>query len=450
MSLTESRYKISNNTGGYVSHSFNQFIAASGNNIMTLEQQESPFDGRNALMLVQADSGSFPNFTKDTKTISAFDFAPGTENQTGASLGAFCALPGGNLLTAGNSVRPDSEDLGGQRNIFISCIPGVDASQEDTEIHWLTDYGDDAEVRVSTPQAMVLPDGSGLAVLWTENGVLRHAFTDTEGNLRDGKIYTSEGAISDCVPVLSGDRFFWYVTDNSTPVFYSLEAKTGGKITAINTAEKPEKPEEPEEPEKPAVPDEPVKPVVPDEPAEPEEPEKKQVFRDVPEDAYFAEAVRWAAENGIACGTDIGLFSPEDSCTRAQALTFLWRSAGSPEPRSAGTSFRDVEPGSYYEKAAAWAEEKDIANGMGGHCFCPELKVTRAQFVTFLWRHAGRPEPASASSRLQDIEAGSYYEKAALWAVENGILQGMTPTAFKPETCCTRAQAVTFLQRYIN
>ena len=421
MSLVESRNLISNTNHGYVSHSFNQFIAVSGDHILTLEQEECGSRERAALILVQSDGESFPDFSGKTRIIHAFDFAPGDGNSTGASLGAFYALPNGNLLTAGNSVDRSSTDMKGQRNIFISCVSGFDSPQENVQLRWLTDYAADAAVKVSTPQAVVLPDGSGLAVLWTENDVLHYAFTDAEGNVLGNEILTADAALSDCVPVLSGDRFLWYVTENTTPVFYALEARPGGRITRINRAEKP---------------------------AEPEKPEENTVFEDVPADAYFADAVRWAYENGVALGTDVGIFSPEADCTRAEALTFLWRALGSPEPAEVKTSFTDVEPGSYYEKAVAWAEEKGVANGMEDHQFCPDGTVTRAQFVTFLWRVSEEPEPPAGTAGFTDLEPGSYYEKAVLWAAAGGIANGMTEHTFEPETCCIRAHVVTFLYRY--
>ena len=170
------------------------------------------------------------------------------------------------------------------------------------------------------------------------------------------------------------------------------------------------------------------------------------VFEDVPADAYYYEAVYWAVEKGITNGTSDTTFSPESPCTRAQALTFLWRAAGCPAPRSNEMPFTDVAAGSYYRDAILWAVEKGITNGTSDTTFSPESPCTRAQALTFLWRYQGSPV-VEGDDPFTDVEPGSYYENAVLWAVEKGITNGTSDTAFSPELLCTRAQDVTFLRR---
>lgn len=170
------------------------------------------------------------------------------------------------------------------------------------------------------------------------------------------------------------------------------------------------------------------------------------VFTDVPGGSYYEEAVRWAAENGVTAGTDSAHFSPDGICTRAQAVTFLWRAAGSPAPKSATMPFTDVPAGSYYYNAVLWAVENGITKGTSDTAFSPDKTCTRAQIVTFLWRSQNAPA-AGSSNPFTDVAAGDYYADAVLWAVKNDITKGTGATTFSPDADCTRAQIVTFLWR---
>ena len=172
-------------------------------------------------------------------------------------------------------------------------------------------------------------------------------------------------------------------------------------------------------------------------------------FVDVPADAYYFDAVLWAAEEGITGGVDATHFAPNATCTRAQAVTFLWRAAGSPAPKSSDMPFTDVAEGSYYYDAVLWAVENGITKGTSDTTFTPNAKCTRAQIVTFLWR--SQKSPASDSvNPFTDVAADAYYSSAVLWAVENGITAGTTATTFSPNNDCTRAQIVTFLFRCLG
>ena len=169
-------------------------------------------------------------------------------------------------------------------------------------------------------------------------------------------------------------------------------------------------------------------------------------FTDVADDAYYADAVAWAIANGVTSGTSAATFSPNASCTRAQMVTFLWRAAGSPEPKSTSTSFTDVKSGAYYEKAVAWAVEQSITTGTSATTFSPDANVTRAQAVTFQWRAAGAPK-AEGTNAFTDVKADAFYAEAVQWAVNAGVTTGTSDTAFSPASDCTRAQIVTFLYR---
>ena len=168
-------------------------------------------------------------------------------------------------------------------------------------------------------------------------------------------------------------------------------------------------------------------------------------FRDVPTDAYYYEAVKWAQKKGITGGIGDGLFGPNQPCTRAQIVTFLWRAAGSPEPKGTATGMTDVAAGSYYEKAVAWAIENGITTGTADGRFAPDATCTRAQGMTFLFRAS--KASADGAPAFSDVAADAYYAEAVKWATDNGITNGTTDTTFSPGSGCTRAQIVTFLWR---
>ena len=167
-------------------------------------------------------------------------------------------------------------------------------------------------------------------------------------------------------------------------------------------------------------------------------------FSDVSTSAYYYEAVKWAQEKGITGGIGNGLFGPNQPCTRAQIVTFLWRAAGSPEPK-AMSSFADVSTDAYYAKAVAWAVENGITTGTGDGKFSPDATCTRAQSVTFLFRAIGKLVDSKAE--FSDVLTDSYYANAVAWAVVNGVTNGIGDGLFGPDNSCTRAQIVTFLFR---
>ena len=170
-------------------------------------------------------------------------------------------------------------------------------------------------------------------------------------------------------------------------------------------------------------------------------------FSDVSTSAYYYEAVKWAQKKGITGGIGDGLFGPNQPCTRAQIVTFLWRAAGSPEPKTM-SSFSDVPAGSYYAKAVAWAVENGITAGTGDGKFSPNAPCTRGQSVTFLYRAIGTA-PTTANG-FTDVEANAFCADAVAWAVENGVTNGTSASTFSPGSGCTRAQIVTFLYRAFN
>ena len=170
-------------------------------------------------------------------------------------------------------------------------------------------------------------------------------------------------------------------------------------------------------------------------------------FTDVPVGSWYAESVHWAAQRGVTAGTAPGRFSPDDPCTRAQMVTFLWRAMGNPSPDTpVKNAFRDVKDGDYFREAVLWAIDRGITRGTSETTFSPDDTVTRAQTVTFLWRlHSEVTETTRHS--FSDVPADAYYHLAVCWAENSGVTSGVAPGVFGPDQPCTRAQIVTFLYR---
>ena len=208
--------------------------------------------------------------------------------------------------------------------------------------------------------------------------------------------------------------------------------------------EVPDLPSIPGEPITPVVPDTPIVPVIPDEPDVPDVPDIPR-FSDVMSDSYYYDAVIWAEQTGITRGTGEGIFSPDMICTRAQVVTMLWRAAGSPAAENT-CSFEDVPDTAYYIDAVAWAAEMGITVGTSATTFSPDLLCTRAQILTMLWRAAGCPE-AKVENAFSDVTSDAYYAGAVAWAVKYAITNGTGVNTFSPDLPCSRAQIVTFLWR---
>lgn len=176
----------------------------------------------------------------------------------------------------------------------------------------------------------------------------------------------------------------------------------------------------------------------------------KNPFTDVPEGSFYYEPVLWAVENGITSGATETTYNPNGTCLRAQVVTFLHRADGNPEPTSTRNPFTDVKPGDFFYKPVLWAVEKGITSGVSATSFGSYSNCNRAAVVTFLWRAAGSPEPKSASNPFVDVKTTDFFYKPVLWAVENGITAGIDATHFGPTADCNRAQVVTFLYRAYN
>lgn len=177
--------------------------------------------------------------------------------------------------------------------------------------------------------------------------------------------------------------------------------------------------------------------------------QRENPFTDTSVTAFYFKPMLWAVDQGIVNGTTPTTFSPGADLQRAQVVVMLWRLAGEPEPESLVNPFTDVDPARYYYKAVLWAVEEGITTGMSDTTFCPRDATTRAQAVTFLWRYFGKPD-AGQENPFTDVKATAWYGKAVLWAVSEGITQGMTPTTFGVSVNSSRGHMVTFLYRVMN
>ena len=181
-----------------------------------------------------------------------------------------------------------------------------------------------------------------------------------------------------------------------------------------------------------------------------EKPDDGFLFEDVKDDTkFYFDPVYWAfkATPQITNGIDDTHFGPDNPCTRGHVVTFLWRAAGCPDPKSTETPFKDLKKGAFYEKAVAWAVEQGITNGLSDDKFGPDAQCNRGQIVTFLWRYKGQPAPKNEATPFKDLKPNAFYLKAVAWAVENEVTNGISKDKFGPDNVCTRGQVVTFLSR---
>ena len=247
--------------------------------------------------------------------------------------------------------------------------------------------------------------------------------------------YRTQVELSEYVTIREGFTFTgWYTDSALTELAEQITMTEDLTLYAGWNAEQADEPTDPEE-------------TKPTEPSEPTEPVPTVEFTDVDKDAWYAAPVNWAVSKGVTNGVGDGKFGPDQQCTRAQVVTFLWRAAGSPEPSSGTNPFTDVKADAYYYKAVLWAVEKGITTGTSATTFSPDASCTRAQVATFLWRAQGQPKAEKAGQTFTDVPAGQYYYNAVLWAVENGVTNGMGDGKFAPDATCTRGQIVTFLYR---
>ncbi len=408
MSLLESRHIMYNNDGGFVSHSFNQFVLTDCERVYRLDHG----DGNPRSVFVQvchADGLLVPYATRSVLPIQGSG-----DNATGVAVGAMAASDT-EILIAGLSVdQSDSSSYNpnGQQNVFvISCSKDLSAS----EIVWLTDYTAADRVTPRSPH-MVKLDRNQFLLLWEEYEGVSNTLSvaaqrvNADGTAASRKYRLPNMRLSDCAPILCANgTVCWYTSNGSSTTFYRIDPYHLRSWPGATLFGCP--------------------------------------FLDVQDPgAYYFKPVYWAYnhEPRITSGVAAAEFGPDRSCTREQFMVFLWKLHGAPAPENA-SPFLDVKPSAYYADAVCWAAEQGITGGVSADRFGTGGVCTRAQAVTFLWRSAGSPEPETASNPFRDVSASSYYYKAVLWAAENQIAVGISESSFGPNLVCTRAQAVTML-----
>ena len=397
MTVTDSLTKVWNKGYGYVSHSFNQFVRVDGETLLAVDHGDAL--PRSVCLFKYPYSAGSETFYGRTTMVNALNIVDSTYhyNDTGVSVGGFECSSTDYLIAGCSYDQEESIDLMyAYSNVFVTATPKDDFTDEATTVTWLTHYAQADQILVSPPH-MVKLSADRFLLTWTEDGDLKYCFVDNRGQLI-GEIQDMDGDLSDCVPIVDGDRVLWYVTDDSAPVFYEI-------------------------------------------------PIPKTPFCDVEAGSFYEDPVAWAVEAGITNGLDATHFGPLESCNRAQVVTFLWRAAGSPEPKSTKNPFVDVKSDAFYYKAVLWAVEKGITNGLDATHFGPTEHCNRAQVVTFLYRAMGSPAVSGVSNPFTDVKSGQFYHKAVLWAVKEGITNGVSATEFGVNAVCNRAQIVTFLYR---
>ena len=489
MTVTDQLTKVWNSSYGYVSHSFNQFLRVDGDTLLAVDHGD--YYPRSVALFKYSKKAGSETFYSKTTMVNALPIVSSTYhyNDTGVSLGGF-EFSSTDYLIAGSSYdqKVSADLMEVHRNIFVTATPKNAFTDEDTRLHWITNYKESDNVSVSPPHLLKL-SADRFFLTWTENDVQKYCFLNGKGQ-PDGGIRTFDGQLSDCVPILVGGKIVWYVTDWSEPVFYQIDICThsytasvtkptctaGGYTTytcskcghsyvadqtaalghgwsAWKTVQAPTCTTEGMEQRSCSRCGKTESRTIPALGHDWHGSEcgrcgviRLTPFDDVVPGSFYEIPVAWAVDNGITSGIAATEFGPNVSCNRAQVVTFLWRAADCPEPAATEHPFVDVQSGSFYEKAVLWAVENGITAGLDATHFGPNTVCNRAQVVTFLWRSLGKPH-SDAANPFTDVKAGDFYEMPVLWAVENGITSGLDATHFGPVASCNRAQVVTFLYR---
>ena len=450
MTVTDELTEVLNRNYGYISHSFNQFVRVDGDTLLAVDHGDAL--PRSVVLIKYGRKAGEEQFYGKVSYVNALPIANSTGhyNDTGVSVGGFeCSAT--DYLIAGSAYdMSETVDLMyAHRNIFVTATPKDDFTDEGTVLHWLTNYSETDGVEVSPPHLLKL-SADRFFLTWTEDGVLKYCFLDGHGEIQ-GEIITGSGALSDCEPILAGGQIVWFVTDRSAPVFHEIPTHAH-RYEAVVT--------------EPTCTEGGCTTYTCAECGDSYVTDRTEPlghhwqgtrcgrcgvtrltpFDDVESGSFYELPVAWAVEEGITTGTTATTFNPLGQCQRAQVVTFLWRAAGSPEPTSGSNPFVDVTERDFYYKAVLWAVEEGITNGLDAAHFGPYAYCNRAQVVTFLWRSVERPA-ANADNPFADVKAGDFYYDAVLWAVENNVTNGLSATEFGVGSICNRAQIVTFLYR---
>lgn len=447
MEVEECFDSVGDSSDGYVGRSFNQFIAADEDAILSVDHGNAyPRAVVLSRYALKTEESIFANNCVSVETLPIA--GESGDYNTGTSVGGF-EVSATSYLIAGNSAdRAVNENMNAVRNIFVTSTLKTRFSADGTRCIWITNYPtDDSSYfgQVSTPHIVTVENG--FLLLWTVKGRLNYVFLDDNGDMI-GEIMSADAALSDCKPIVADGAVYWYCTQNSAPVFYCIDPEKPETVTEIPT--------EQQEQEEPTQPTEETG-IMPYSEQEHEEICPSRFFSDVPGVDYWGhEGIDFVVENGLFNGMSATTFEPDTTMTRAMLVTVLWRAAGMPMQ---GTNpFYDVPENVWFTDAVKWASDCNLVNGMQEGKFCPQENITREQMAAILYRYAQYNAQdvsgmADLSAFPDELTVSGWAENAMCWAVAKGIIGGLQTgetTILLPQGNATRAQVATILMRFLQ
>lgn len=447
MEVEECFDSVGDSSDGYVGRSFNQFIAADEDAILSVDHGNAyPRAVVLSRYALKTEESIFANNCVSVETLPIA--GESGDYNTGTSVGGF-EVSATSYLIAGNSAdRAVNENMNAVRNIFVTSTLKTRFSADGTRYIWITNYPtDDSSYfgQVSTPHIVTVENG--FLLLWTVKGRLNYVFLDDNGDMI-GEIMSADAALSDCKPIVADGAVYWYCTQNSVPVFYCIDPEKPETVTEIPT--------EQQEQEEPTQPTEETG-IMPYSEQEHEEICPSRFFSDVPGVDYWGhEGIDFVVENGLFNGMSATTFEPDTTMTRAMLVTVLWRAAGMPMQ---GTNpFYDVPENVWFTDAVKWASDCNLVNGMQEGKFCPQENITREQMAAILYRYAQYNAQdvsgmADLSAFPDELTVSGWAENAMCWAVAKGIIGGLQTgetTILLPQGNATRAQVATILMRFLQ
>ena len=447
MEVEECFDSVGDSSDGYVGRSFNQFIAADEDAILSVNHGNAyPRAVVLSRYALKTEESIFANNCVSVETLPIA--GESGDYNTGTSVGGFEASETSYLIAGNSADRAVYENINAVRNIFVTSTLKTHFSADGTRCIWITNYPtEDSSYfgQVSTPHIVTVENG--FLLLWTVKGRLNYVFLDDNGDMI-GEIISADAALSDCKPIVADGAVYWYCTQNSAPVFYCIDPEKPETVTEIPT--------EQQEQEEPTQPTEETG-IMPYSEQEHEEICPSRFFSDVPGVDYWGhEGIDFVVENGLFNGMSATTFEPDTPMTRAMLVTVLWRAAGM--PRQGTNPFYDVPENVWFTDAVKWASDCNLVNGMQEGKFCPQENITREQMAAILYRYAQYNAQdvsgmADLSAFPDELTVSGWAENAMCWAVAKGIIGGLQTgetTILLPQGNATRAQVATILMRFLQ
>lgn len=486
MTVTDQSSEMSDISTGYVSHSFNQFIAVHASELVAVDHGDT-YPRSVVLIRYNQPAGE----TTFAGACSNIDVLPirGEEgdNYTGVCVGGF-EVSDSAYIVAGNSIDQQSDAPSDVRNIFVTSTPVDDFTQDATSVRWITNYDADGDVSASAPQ-LVKVDGNRLLLLWMANDVCNYVFLDGAGNVTS-EVGTMDATLSDCKPIIMDGKAMWYSTNQSAPVFGSVDAAAsehvhtyedpewnwsddytsaeamftctscGEQITVDAVVTKEDKGEDTAISTATVTLDDTVYTDTQEQvwstvPPEPRTSDVTQIFTDVPEGAWYTSWVQQAYDKKLMSGTSETTFSPHNNMTRATIVQMLYNMEGKPEVPADVTRFTDVKAGAWYDDSSTWAKWRGVSAGYTDGTFRPNEVVTREQIAVFLYQYAGSPEASGTLSAFTDANrVSSWAADAVTWCVQQELIAGIESEqgtrSLEPKSSASRAQGAVMLVKFVE